>query len=50
MKTQQVTMKQKLTDWELAFNSMPNKQDGQSLRGLIEGLKSRMGICTPGTA
>ena len=44
----QITMEQKLADWELAFNSMSNKQDVQSLKGLIEGLKIKTGDETPG--
>ena len=42
MKTQQVTMKQKLADWELVFNSKPNAQNSQDLNGLIISLRSRL--------
>ena len=42
------TMEQKLADWELAFNSITNKQDVQSLKGLIEGLRVKTGVITPG--
>ena len=40
----QITMEQKLADWELAFISMPNMQNHQSLKGLIEGLKTKIRI------
>ena len=37
-------MEQKLADWELAFISMPNMQDNQPLKGLIDGLKTKIRI------
>lgn len=40
----QITMEQKLADWELVFISMPNMQYNQSLKGLIESLKAKLGM------
>ena len=44
----QVTPQQKLADWELAFNSMNNLQNDEALKGLIEGLRAKMAVITPG--
>ena len=44
----QITMEQKLADWKLAFDSIPNMQDNQSLKGLIEGLRIKTKEITPG--
>ena len=46
----QKTMEQKLADWELAFNSIPNKQHDQSLKDLIVGLRAKIGVVTSGVA
>ena len=48
MKT--VTMKQKLADWESAFNSINDMQNDLALKGLINGLRAKMGVVTPGVA
>ncbi len=44
----QTKMEKKLADWELAFNSITNVQDNQTLKGLIEGLRAKMEEVTPG--
>ncbi len=49
MKTQ-VTLEQKLADWESAFNSMSDLQNDESLKGLITGLRTKIGVMTPGLA
>ena len=49
MKTQ-VTLEQKLADWESVFNSMSNLQNDESLKGLIVGLRNKIGVMTPGVA
>jgi hypothetical protein len=49
MKTS-ITPQQKLADWELAFNSMNNLQNDEGLKGLIEGLRAKMAVITPGVA
>jgi hypothetical protein len=49
MKTQ-ITSQQKLADWELAFNSMNNLQNDEALKGLIKGLRTKIGVITPGVA
>lgn len=43
MKTQ-TTIENKFADWNLAFNSMSNKQseEAQILSGLITGLRTKM--------
>ena len=45
-----ITMEQKLADWESAFNSMDNLQNEKVLRGLIDGLRAKIGVVTPGVA
>jgi hypothetical protein len=45
-----ITPQQKLADWELAFNSMNNLQNDEALKGLIEGLRTKIGVITPGVA
>ena len=49
MKTQ-TTVEQKLADWMSAFNSMDNLQNDEALKGLIEGLRAKIGVITPGVA
>lgn len=49
MKSQNL-MEKKLADWESAFNSMNNLQNDQALKGLIEGLRTKIGVVTPGVA
>ena len=49
MKTQ-VTLEQKLADWESAFNSMSDLQNDESLKGLIVVLRTQIGVMTPGVA
>ena len=49
MKTQ-VTLEQKLADWESAFNSMSDLQNDESLKGLIIVLRTKIGVMTPGVA
>ncbi|HUU48733.1 MAG TPA: hypothetical protein VMW55_08130 [Nitrosopumilaceae archaeon] len=49
MKTQ-VTLDQKLADWESVFYSMSNSQNKESLKGLIADLRTKMGISIPGVA
>ena len=49
MKTQ-VSLEQKLADWESAFNSMSDLQNDESLKGLIAGLRTKIGVMTPGVA
>ena len=49
MKTQ-ITMEQKLADWELAFNSISNMQNDQHLKGLIESLRVKIRVVIPGVA
>ena len=49
MKTQ-ISLQKKLADWESAFNSMNNLQNDQALKGLIEGLRTKIGVVTPGVA
>ena len=49
MKTQ-VTMEQKLADWESVFYSMSNLQTDESLKGLIAGLREKIGMQIPGVA
>ena len=39
----QVTLKQKLANWESAFNSTDDLQD-EVLKGLIDGLKIKIGV------
>jgi hypothetical protein len=46
----QVTVEQKLVDWESAFNSMSNLQNDEALKGLIAGLRTKIGVITPGVA
>jgi len=46
----QVTAQQKLADWELAFNSMNNLQNDEALKGLIKGLRTKIGVIAPGVA
>ncbi len=48
MKTQ-VTLEQKLADWESAFNSI-SLQNDEPLKGLIAGLRTKIGVMTPGVA
>ena len=48
MKT--ITLEQKLADWESAFNSMENLQNDKALKGLINGLRAKIGVITPGVA
>ena len=40
----QPTLKTKLADWTLAFNSISNKQseEAQILKGLVNGLKNKI--------
>ncbi len=49
MKTQ-VTLEQKLADWESVFNSMSDLQNNEALNGLIMGLRAKLGVVTPGVA
>ncbi len=49
MKTQ-VTLEQKLADWESAFNSMSDLQNDESLKGLIVVLRTKIGVMIPGVA
>jgi len=49
MKTQPTT-KQKLADWELAFNSINSLQNDEVLKSLIDGLRDQIGVRTPGVA
>lgn len=49
MKTQP-TPYQKLADWELAFNSINSLQNDEILKGLIKGLRIKIGVITPGVA
>ena len=49
MKTQ-VTLEQKLADWESAFNSMSGLQNDESLKELITGLRTKIRAMTPGVA
>jgi len=49
MKTQP-TPKQKLADWELAFNSINSLQNDEVLKSLIDGLRDQIGVRTPGVA
>ena len=46
----QLTLEQKLADWESAFDSMSPMQNNEALEGLIEGLRSKIGVITPGVA
>jgi hypothetical protein len=46
----QVTPEQKLADWKLAFNSINSMQNYEALKGLIEGLRTKIGVITPGVA
>ena len=48
MKT--ITMEQKLADWESAFNSIDSLQSDLALKGLIDGLRAKIGVITPGVA
>ncbi len=49
MKTQ-VSLEQKLADWKSAFDSMSGLQNDESLKGLIAGLRTKIGVMTPGVA
>ena len=42
-------MQKKLADWESAFNSMDSLQN-EALQGLIDGLRAKIGVVTPGVA
>ena len=48
MKT--ISMKQKLADWESAFYSIEDLQNDLALKGLIDGLRAKIGVITPGVA
>ena len=49
MKTQP-TPYQKLVDWESVFNSINSLQNDKALKGLIDGLRTKIGVVTPGVA
>jgi len=46
----QPTPTQKLADWELAFNSINSLQNYEALKGLIDGLRTQIGVRSPGAA
>ena len=46
----QITMEQKLADWESTFNSTDDLQNYEILKGLIEGLRTKIEVLTPGAA
>ena len=46
----QITMEQKLADWESSFYSTDDLQNYEVLKGLIEGLRTKIGVLTPGVA
>ncbi|MFB5611031.1 MAG: hypothetical protein ACE5R3_07740 [Nitrosopumilaceae archaeon] len=45
----QPTLEKKLADWESAFNSRNDLQNDQALKGLIDGLKTKI-VVSPGVA
>jgi hypothetical protein len=49
MKTQ-VTLEEKLADWESVFYSIGDLQNDEALKGLISGLRVKIGVITPGVA
>ena len=48
---QQVMIEKKLADWKSAFYSTGDLQDYEALKGLITGLRAKIGVIqTPGVA
>jgi len=48
---QQVMIEEKLANWESAFNSTDDLQENEALKGLIDGLRVKIGVIqTPGVA
>ncbi len=44
------TPNQKLVDWQLAFNSINSLQNDKALKGLIDGLRTKVGEISPGVS
>jgi hypothetical protein len=44
----QISPEKKLADWESVFSSMSNLHNDEALKGLIAGLRAKLGVITLG--